>query len=220
MPFIKTRCAHFHVVFIGILVLLCGALQAEITVPSILGSHMVIQQNQPIVLWGWASPQETVNVKFKGQTASAEADEDGSWRIALDPEKADSNPASLTISGSRSASITLVDVLIGEVWLCSGQSNMEWTMNRTHTPLPEINRADHPGIRLFKVPRKAISEPQADTMADWDVCSPDTVRDFSAVGYYFGLELHRKLGFPSASSTRPGEGRGSSPGHHPRDSMQ
>jgi len=197
MRFMNPRTAALtSFTFVAILVLLCGPLQAEIEIPSVLGSHMVIQQGRPIVLWGWAGPRETISVRFKGQTVSAPAGEDGSWRVTLESVAADANPASLTISGSRSTAVTLVDILVGEVWLCSGQSNMEWSMNRIHTPIPEINRAAHPGIRLFQVPRSAIAVAQADVDAAWEVCSPDTVRDFSAVGYYFGLELHQKLGVP------------------------
>ena len=144
--------------------LLGGTLSAEISLPSVLGSHMVIQQGQPIVLWGWAGPGEAVNVKFKGQTASATAGDDGSWRIVLDAVAADASPASLTISGSRSASVTLVDILVGEVWLCSGQSNMEWTMSRTHTPSPEINRAERLEKRLG---RTQPTEMLSTTDADW-----------------------------------------------------
>lgn len=178
------------------LLFLSGAVQAEINIPAVIGSHMVIQQNSPIALWGWAGPGESVTVRFKGQTVTSEADDQGLWRIKLEPVAADANPSSMTISGSRSPALTLVDILVGEVWLCSGQSNMEWTMNRTHTPTPEILRARFPQIRLFKVPRRAVAEPRREVDAAWTACSPDTVRNFSAVGYYFGLEIHQALEVP------------------------
>jgi len=113
------------------LIFLAGASHAEIKIPAVIGSHMVIQQNSPISLWGWAGPGESVTVRFKGQTATSDADAQGLWRVKLEPVAADANPASMTISGSRSPALTLVDILVGEVWLCSGKSNMEWTMNRT-----------------------------------------------------------------------------------------
>ena len=175
---------------------LCGTSRGEIRMPSVFGFHMVLQQDQPILLWGWSEPGESVTVKFHGQEVTARADDTGQWRITLEPERADATPASMTISGSRSPAIRLEDVLVGEVWLASGQSNMEWTLSRTHTPMPEIQRAHYPRIRLFQVPRRASAEPESDVDAGWAACSPDTVREFSAVAYYFGLELHQKLEVP------------------------
>ena len=173
-----------------------SSIRSEIKLPSVIGSHMVLQQKQPIVLWGLAEPGETITITFRGQTAETQTDEVGHWKLILKAITAESTPASLTISGSRSPSLTLVDVLVGEVWLCSGQSNMEWRMDRTHSPGPEILRAQHPRIRLFQIPRKATAEPQFDVEAAWEACAPETVRDFSAVAYYFGWELHQLLDVP------------------------
>lgn len=193
----STRAGRFMILLVlAGLLLLSGALQAEIKIPAVIGSHMVIQQNSPITLWGWAGAGESVTVRFKEQTVTSDAGVQGFWRIRLEPVTADADPSSMTISGSRSPAVTLVDILVGEVWLCSGQSNMAWTMNRTHTPTPEILRAQFPRIRLFQVPRRAAADPQRDVDAAWAACSPTTVRDFSAVGYYFGLEIHRALGVP------------------------
>ncbi len=174
----------------------CGLSLGEIRMPAVFGSHMVLQQDHPILLWGWSTPGESVTVEFHGQAVTMRADEAGQWRITLAPEKADQIPASVVISGSRSPAVTFEDILVGEVWLASGQSNMEWPMNRTHTPIPEILRADYPRIRLLQVPRRASAEPQPDVDAVWVPCSPDTVRGFSAVAYYFARELHQSLDVP------------------------
>jgi sialate O-acetylesterase len=191
----RYKTAGFFLLLIGA-VLFSSPVQAEIRLPAVISSHMVVQQQQPIVLWGWAEAGETISVKFRGQTANSQADTQGNWRIELPPAAADSRPSSLTVSGSRSPAVTLVDILVGEVWMCSGQSNMEWTVERTHTSSPEIWRARYPQIRLFKIPRKTAYEPQSDVEAEWTACSPDSVRGFSAVGYYFGLELFQALDVP------------------------
>lgn len=178
------------------LILIPSIISSEIKLPSVIGSHMVLQQKQPIVLWGFAEPGEAITINFRGQTAKALTDDEGRWKLILKAVNADSSPSSLTVSGSRSPSLTLVDILVGEVWLCSGQSNMEWRMDRTHSPGPEILRARYPRIRLFQIPRKATAEPQFDVEAAWETCSPETVRDFSAVAFYFGWELHQNLDVP------------------------
>jgi sialate O-acetylesterase len=182
--------------FVAGMVSFPGPLLAEIRLPAVISSHMVIQQHRPIVLWGWADAGETVSVRFRGQTASSQADGMGNWRVELPPMDADARSSAMTFGGSRSPSVTLVDVLVGEVWLCSGQSNMEWPVERTHSPSPEIWRARYPQIRFFKVPRRTAFEPQPDVEAEWTACTPDTVRGFSAVGYYFGLELFNTLDVP------------------------
>jgi len=173
-----------------------GILQAEIRLPAVIGSHMVIQQDLPIQLWGWGEAGETISVNFRGASDSTQADAQGVWRIVLPPVKSDQQASALRIRGSSSPEISLQDILVGEVWLCSGQSNMEWPLNRTHTPLPEINRARYPQMRLFQIPRRTAYSPQEDVEAEWRACAPDTVGGFSAVGYYFGRALHERLEVP------------------------
>ena len=194
----KQNClARLNILLIvAVLFLVPSSIQSEINLPSVFGSHMVIQQKQPIVIWGDAEPDETITVNFRGQTVKTQTDVLGRWKLVLNSANADSEPSSMTISGSRSPALTLTDILVGEVWLCSGQSNMELRMDRTHTPGPEILRARYPKIRLFQIPRKAAAEPQFDVEAAWEGCTPETIRDFSAVGFYFGLELHQNLNIP------------------------
>jgi sialate O-acetylesterase len=177
-------------------VLAAGALGAEIRLPAVIGDHMVIQRGQPVSVWGWALPREMITVSLAGQTSSVQADNEGRWRTTLEPMNASSEPLSMTITGRRSGRRMVADILLGEVWLCSGQSNMEWALSATLSPLPEIRRADYPQIRLFHVPRKASPVPLEDVEASWAVCRPETVSSFSAVAYYFGREIHERLGLP------------------------
>jgi sialate O-acetylesterase len=158
---------------------------------------MVIQQDKPVAVWGWAGPGEQVTVDLSGQKKTVKANADGKWQVTLDPLKAgDGAPLELTVSGEKGPAIIVKDILVGEVWLCSGQSNMEWSLESTSSPIPEILRADHPRLRLFLVPRRTADRPQDDVKAKWSACTPESVRSFSAVAYYFGLELHQKLGVP------------------------
>jgi sialate O-acetylesterase len=181
--------------FVAIL-FLAATLTADIRLPAVIGSHMVLQQEKPVRIRGWAEPGESIAVAFAGQKARAFADSNGRWEVLLEDINAPGGPYRMTISGSVSQAITLDDILVGEVWICSGQSNMEWELRRTHSPIPEIRRADFPGIRFFHVPRKISTVPLDDVEAEWKVCVPETARDFSAVAYYFGRELHRKLDVP------------------------
>lgn len=171
-------------------------LSAEIRLPSIIGDNTVLQQDQPLKIWGWAEPGEKISVALAGQKDQAITDAEGRWQVFLKPMKAGHGPLRMTVSGTKSGSVIVNNILLGEVWVCSGQSNMERSMILTHSPTPEILQADHPQIRLFHVPRKTATEPQEDVNAEWKVCSPETVGPFSAVAYYFGRELHLRLGVP------------------------
>ena len=157
---------------------------------------MVLQQEKPLVIWGWAQPNETVTVEIGTESRTAKANERGEWKVELPPMKA-GGPYTLTVSGS--STVQFDDVMIGEVWLCSGQSNMEMGIGMARDGKQEIAAADYPAIRLLKVTRKWTPEPQSDIEGAWKVCSPKTVAEagwggFSAAGYYFGRELHKKLG--------------------------
>jgi sialate O-acetylesterase len=171
-------------------------LSADIRLPSVIGDHMVLQQDKPITIWGWAEPGEGISLVFAGQRSQTTADSDGRWEVQLKAMKAGKTPYRMTIIGTQSPPINLENILLGEVWVCSGQSNMEWEMQRTHSPTPEIHRTDFPQIRLFHVPRNVSVYPLEDVDAEWEVCTPQTIRDFSAVAYYFGRELNQKLGVP------------------------
>lgn len=197
MERIKKSKGLRYCVFLVLGSLLFGAyLTADIRLPSVLNDHMVIQQDNPIKVWGWAEPGEGISVLFAAQKGETSADSDGLWEVRLKATKASNEPHRMTITGTQSQPVALEDILVGEVWVCSGQSNMEWEMQRTHSPTPEIHRANFPQIRLFHVPRKVSVYPLEDVDAEWKICSPQTIRDFSAVAYYFGRELHQKLDVP------------------------
>ncbi len=189
----RPRLAGFYLA--GYL-LFAANLSAEIKLPAVIGSHMVLQQEKPVRIWGWAEPGERITVEFVDQKAQASGDSQGRWEVLFNEMKADGGPHQMSISGTRSQKVILDDILVGEVWVCSGQSNMEWELRRTHSPIPEIRRAEFPGIRFFHVPRKISTQPLDDVEAEWKVCLPETASDFSAVAYYFGRELHQKLGIP------------------------
>jgi sialate O-acetylesterase len=173
-----------------------AALAAAVKLPAVIGDHMVVQQEKPVAVWGWANKAESVTVRFNGQEKKAVADAAGKWRVVFDPVKAGGAPLEMTAQGASGPGIVVKDILVGEVWIASGQSNMEMTMAALPNPVPEILRADEPGMRLFLVPRRTAAQPCEDIDAQWKVCAPDAVRPFSAVAYYFGLELHKRLGVP------------------------
>lgn len=155
---------------------------------------MVLQQNKPIKVWGWADPGEKVTVLFKNQTKSVKADKSGKWMVVLTPEVA-GGPFKLTVKGKNT--ITLNDILIGEVWVCSGQSNMEWTVRNSKNAEEEIKNASYPLIRQFLVQKHVSSKPEQDVKGgDWKACSPEEVADFTAVGYFFAREVFNDLKIP------------------------
>jgi sialate O-acetylesterase len=168
---------------------------ADVRLPKVLGDHMVLQRDKPIAIWGWAEPGEKVTVTFAAANASAAAGDDGKWSLQLPAQKADSEPKDLVVAGANT--ITLTDILVGEVWLCSGQSNMEWPMSRTIHGKEEIAAADHPQIRLFNVQGHINKpEPQEDAPGAWQACTPESVAGFSGVGYHFGQSLGEEIGVP------------------------
>ncbi len=174
--------------------LLTPAATADVQLPSVIGSHMVLQRDKPLPIWGWASPGEEVTVSFAGQQATAKADADGKWKVTLSPMKASAKGQQMTVKGKNS--ITLDDVLVGEVWVGSGQSNMEWPMAATHHAKERIAAAKHPDIRLFQVPKMQPDKPAKDVKASWKPCAPETVKSFSAVLYFFGARLEKELDVP------------------------
>ena len=168
---------------------------ADVRLPKVLGDHMVLQRDKPIAIWGWAESGEAVTVTFGSASASAEAGDDGRWSVQLPPQSTDSKPTDLIVAGANE--IKLADVLVGEVWLCSGQSNMEWPMTRTTHGKEEIAAANHPSIRLFNV-QGHINKPapQDDAAGVWQACTPESVAAFSGVGYHFGQSLSEETGVP------------------------
>jgi sialate O-acetylesterase len=181
-------------------VALCAApVAAEVKLPAIFGDHMVLQQNVPVTVWGWADPGEKVTVTVGGQKKEVTAGDNGKWRVKLEALKAGGGPVELTAQG-KDNTVALKDVLVGEVWLCSGQSNMEWSLKQSKNATEEVAAANYPKIRLFTVPKSTPDKPLEDLKRSdatkWDVCSPETAPEFSGVGYFFGRDLHQALDVP------------------------
>jgi len=169
-----------------------------VTLPHVFGNHMVLQRNMPLPVWGWAEPGETITVTLGPHRAETQADARGDWRVRL-PALPAGGPHELVVSGANTLRVT--DILVGEVWLCSGQSNMEMGLGVVANGAEEVAAADFPRIRLFELPQTAAGEPARDVAAEWRICRPDTVGagnwgGFSAVAYFFGRELHRELDVP------------------------
>jgi sialate O-acetylesterase len=184
---------HTLLMTILLVALCCCSAQADVRLPDIFGDHMVLQREQPIAVWGWADAGENVTVTLGETEAAATANDDGEWLVRLAPQTA-GGPHSLSVTGANK--ITFSDVLIGEVWLCSGQSNMEWTVNSSDQPEVERANAKYSQIRHIKIPKRPAGYPQQDVEAQWTVCSPETVGSYTAVGYFFGRYLHQQLDVP------------------------
>jgi sialate O-acetylesterase len=167
---------------------------ANVQLPKIFGDNMVLQRDREIVIWGWADPKEKITIQFNKQTKMVVTGKDGKWKLGLSPEAA-GGPYQLVVKGKNS--ITFSNVLVGEVWICSGQSNMEWSVRNSNNAPTEISQGNFPTIRHFKVPNTIASSPQSDIKGgDWKVCTPETVGDFTAVGYFFARELTHELNVP------------------------
>jgi len=167
----------------------------SLRLPAIFGDHMVLQCNMPVPIWGWAKPNEEVAVILKGKKPLVtKANEQGRWMVKLPPQPA-GGPHELIIR-TREETIRFRDVLFGEVWVCSGQSNMEWPVAWAQNAKEEIATANFPQIRFFVVEKSIALEPQTDCKGRWVVCSPETIGGFSAVGYFFGREIHQRLKVP------------------------
>ena len=167
---------------------------ADATLPALLADHMVIQRGLPVHIWGMAAPHEAVGVTFRGETKSATADDDGRWSVYLSPGEA-GGPFQLDIKATNT--IVLNDILVGDVWVASGQSNMEFPMSELVNAQTEIAAAQYPKIRLFMVKHKPADYPLEDVESKaWAACTPETVADSSAVAYFFARHLQQKLGVP------------------------
>jgi sialate O-acetylesterase len=181
-------------ILLGVFCLSSLLVQAEVKVANIFSSKMVLQRNQQNPVWGTADVGEKITVLIAGQSLQTVANKKGEWRVKLAPMKA-GGPHTMVVQGNNK--ITFEDILIGEVWICTGQSNMGWSvLNSNHSEL-EIFSANYPSIRLFSVPQKATPVPQTEiSPASWSVCTPETIPGFSAAGYFFGRRLHQILGVP------------------------
>lgn len=182
-------------------VLLATCVSADVRLPTVFSDNMVLQQQRDIPVWGWAEPGERVTVSGSWNDAgvSTKTDSDGRWRVNIETPKA-SGPYTLTIKGQNT--VRLENVLVGEVWICSGQSNMEMGLQRetwqkgVFNYKTEIAAANYPAIRLFTVPKVAAEKPQKDCVGSWSACSPESIARFSATAYFFGRTLHQELGVP------------------------
>ena len=168
------------------------SLHAEIRLPNALSDHAVLQRDRPIHLWGWATPHARLTARFHAQTVLAEADSIGKWSLYLQPESA-GGPYTLTLSGDGPDK-TLSDLLVGDVWFASGQSNMEFPLaGFTGAPLKDMDKeiaaANNPRLRLLRVEHKTADSPVNDIVGNWTLCTPDTAKAFSAVAYFFGREI-------------------------------
>lgn len=161
---------------------------ADVKLPALFSDHMVLQRDATVPVWGWADPGEAVTVSVAGQTKTTTADADGKWMVKLEKLSA-REPVNLTVKGKNT--ISVADVLIGEVWLASGQSNMQLQVNEVTNAWTEKAAAKFPQIRMFTVARKTAITPQTNCGGEWVVCSPETVGKFSAAAYFFGRELHQ-----------------------------
>ena len=179
--------------------------QADVKLPKVIGSHMVLQRDRALPIWGWAAPGEAVTVRLDGDTvttATAEADAQGDWKVVLPAVKADGKAHNMTVSGKNK--LELHDILIGDVWVGSGQSNMLMGMTVCDRAKEDVPAANYPKIRLLLVPNVQIDQPAKDIKADWVDCNPKTITiggqggwgGFSAVLYYFGQRLHKELDVP------------------------
>lgn len=168
---------------------------ADVRLPGIFTDNLVLQRNQPVPIWGWADKGEQVTVKYAGQQKTTTASDDGEWMVNLDGMPSEKSPRDMIVSGKNT--ITLKNVLVGEVWLCSGQSNMEWQVRWGLVNYEqEVAAANYPEIRLIDIPHTNEPYPVNDIKAQWEVCSPESVEHFSAVAYFFARRLFKDLDVP------------------------
>ncbi|MBN1555028.1 MAG: 9-O-acetylesterase [Phycisphaerae bacterium] len=182
------RFSWMWIVGLTTVLLISTRTSAELKLPAILNDNMVLQRDMPIPIWGWTDAGQNATVTFAGQSATATADKDGKWMIRLPALQANDKPQTMTIqAGGESRKLN--NILIGEVWLASGQSNMEWPVSASDNARQEIDSANHPNLRLFTVGKKISHDPLEDADGGWEECSPHTVPGFSAVAYFFGRDL-------------------------------
>ncbi len=178
---------------VALLLFLPCPILADVSLPAIFSDNMVLQRQTAISVWGNASANEDITVELDTQRVTITADAGGTWQIHLNQMEA-GGPYQLTVRGKNV--VTFNNVMVGEVWVCSGQSNMAWSVRRSQNPEEEIKAADYPNIRLFTVKRSAAQMPAQDVEGTWSVCDTSSVGNFSAVAYYFGRRLHKTLNVP------------------------
>jgi hypothetical protein len=167
--------------------------RADVRLPHIISDHMVLQRDLADPIWGWADEGEEVRVSIAGQSLRAKPGADGKWQVKLAPIQ-ETGPLTLTVQGKNTLKVQ--DILVGEVWLASGQSNMAWKVSNSNNFAEEKKAAEHPQLRMFTVMTHPARTPQTDCRGVWQVCSPETVGNFSATAYFFGRDLQQKLNVP------------------------
>jgi sialate O-acetylesterase len=195
------KISHKTLFFLSLFI--SGLVNAQVKLPAIISNNMILQQNSKVALWGWASPGEKISItnSWNGKSTSVVADASGKWLTYIATTKA-GGPYQLTFKASNT--VTVDNILLGEVWLSSGQSNMEFFVGKTNNPSytgvvnydEVVKDAEHPDIRLIDVPNKVADEPQYDFKGEWKICTPKTIDTFSAVAYFFAREINKATGFP------------------------
>jgi sialate O-acetylesterase len=183
--------------FFTLCLLVMAQLSWAVSLPAIFSDNMVLQQNSELIIWGWGKPQEKISIitPWDGNTLNTEATNQGTWAVFVKTPKGSMTPYNLTIKGYNE--IVLKNVLIGEIWLCSGQSNMEWTANMgINNAQEEVKQAKYPNIRFFSVIHRTATAPQIDLEGQWAECSPASMQNFSAVAYFFARKLQAELKVP------------------------
>ena len=187
---------RFLKLFLIIAILAFGnhSVKADVKLADIFSSHMVLQRNMNLKIWGTSNVEEKITIQFNGQKVSTKANNDGKWEVTLKAMKA-GGPFEMIVEATNT--ITLNDILIGDVWVCSGQSNMAWSVKNSNNAAEEIKNANYPNIRIFTVPNQMSTTPIT-TIDDalWQECSSETIKEFSAVGYFFGREIHLEENVP------------------------
>lgn len=193
------HCASFLFSLVPVLsamIVPSGMISAqEFSLASVFSDSMVLQRERPVRIWGTATANTEVSVDFAGQSKTVTANESGNWLITLDAMQAMDQPQTLSVKNGKTQ-IDRNDILVGEVWLASGQSNMEWEMQWKPDSSADLPNANHPQLRLLEIAKTTSLQPQKSFAAKWTTCTPESAASFSAVGYYFGLKLHQELGVP------------------------
>jgi sialate O-acetylesterase len=193
----KNKMLSTFKVFLSVLILFGFVITAaaEVRLPHILTSDMVLQRNAELKIWGWADKAEKVTVTFNHLTLTARATSEGKWSIVF-PAMKEGGPYEMLVTDKKNA-IRLENILIGDVWVLSGQSNMVVSVAKSLNPEEEIKNADYPGIRLLRIPNRASLNPVEDVdSTEWKVCTPENIPGFSGVGYFFGRKIHMETGVP------------------------
>lgn len=183
--------------FSTLCLLVLAQLSWAVSLPAVFSDNMVLQQNSELIIWGWGKPMEkiSINTPWDGNTLNTEATNQGTWSVFVKTPKGSMTPYNLSIKGYNE--IVLKNVLIGEIWLCSGQSNMEWSANMgINSAQDEVKQAKYPNIRFFSVVHRTATAPQIDLEGAWAECSPESMQNFSAVGYFFARKLQAELKVP------------------------